>query len=63
MVYKIARLLQLAGLIILPIAITGNLAERGGGPVLDLKESLTLSTIGGFVFLCGWLLQQTAKPK
>ncbi len=61
--YKIARLLQLAGLIILPVAISGNLAERGGSPVLDLKESLTLSTVGGLVFLCGWLLQQAVKPK
>jgi hypothetical protein len=61
--YKIARFLQLAGLIIVPAAISGNLAERGGEPVLDLKQSLALSTIGCFVFLCGWLLQQYSRPK
>jgi hypothetical protein len=63
MLYKIARFLQLAGLIIVPVAISGNLAERGGNPVLDLKESLSLATIGCFVFLCGWLLQQSSRPQ
>jgi hypothetical protein len=53
----------LAGLIIVPIAISGNLAERNKEPVLDLKQSLILSTIGCFVFLCGWLLQQSSRPK
>lgn len=61
MLYKLARLLQLAGLIIVPIGIAGNLAERNQEPVLDLKESLTISTIGCLVFFCGWLLQQTKK--
>jgi len=63
MIYKIARLMQLAGLVILPIAIAGNLAERNQTPVLDLKQSLVLSTIGCLVFFCGWLLQQSSKPK
>jgi hypothetical protein len=63
MVYKLARLLQLAGLIIVPIAISGNLAERNEQPVLDLKQSLVLSTIGCLAFFCGWLLQQSARPK
>ena len=63
MLYKIARFLQLAGLIIVPVAISGNLAERGGNPVLDLKESLFLAAIGCFVFLCGWLLQQSSRPQ
>jgi hypothetical protein len=63
MLYKFARFLQLAGLIIVPIAISGNLAERNQEPVLDLKQSLVLSTIGCFVFLCGWLLQQASRPK
>ena len=63
MLYKIGRFLQLAGLIIVPIAISGNMAERGGNPVLDLKQSLILSTIGCSVFLCGWLLQQATRPK
>ena len=61
MIYKLARLLQLAGLIIVPIGIAGNLAERNQEPVLDLKQSLTISTIGCLVFFGGWLLQQTRK--
>ena len=63
MLYKIARTLQLAGLAILPIAIAGNLAERNDAPVLDLKQSLVLSTVGCAVFFCGWLLQQSIRPK
>ena len=62
MLYKIARLLQLAGLLIVPIGIAGNLAERNQGPVLDLKQSLVISTIGCLVFFCGWLLQ-SSRPK
>jgi hypothetical protein len=63
MLYKVARFLQLAGLIIVPVAISGNLAERNTEPVLDLKQSLVLSTVGCLVFLCGWLLQQSCRPK
>ena len=57
MVYRIARFLQLAGLLILPIAISGNVAEK-----LDLKESLSLSAVGVLVFIIGWALQQFVKP-
>jgi hypothetical protein len=63
MLYKVARFLQLAGLILVPIAISGNVAQRGGEPVLNLKESLILSAVGCVVFLCGWLLQQSSRPK
>ena len=56
MLYKFARALQFMGLIILPFAITGNVAEK-----LDLKQSLILSAIGVGVFTLGWLLQQTTK--
>jgi hypothetical protein len=63
MLFKIGRVLQLAGLVILPIAIAGNVAERNDQPVLDLKQSLVLSAIGCVVFLCGWLLQESSRPK
>jgi hypothetical protein len=63
MVYKIGRFLQFAGLIIVPIGIAGNVAERNNEPVLSLKDSLVLSTIGCLVFFCGWLLQRAARPK
>jgi hypothetical protein len=55
--YTIARGLQLLGLLILPVAIAGNIVEER----LSLKESLELSTIGVIVFAVGWLLQQAAR--
>jgi hypothetical protein len=58
MFYKLGRFLQLVGLIVLPIAISGNVAER-----LDLKESLLLSAGGVLIFFVGWLLQQAARPQ
>lgn len=57
MVYRIARFMQLAGLVILPIAISGNVAEK-----LDLRDSLALSAVGVLVFIIGWALQQFVKP-
>ncbi len=56
MIYTLARLLQLAGLIILPVAVTANVAER-----MSLKDSLTLSGAGIVVFFLGWLLQKAGK--
>jgi hypothetical protein len=56
MVYKVARFLQLVGLLVLPVAVSGEVAER-----LTLKESLVLSGAGIAVFFVGWLLQQTVK--
>jgi len=58
MLYKLGRLLQFLGLVILPVAIAGNVAER-----IDLKESLTISGVGVGVFFVGWLLQQGGKPR
>ena len=55
--YQVARLLQFAGLVILPVAVMGNVAER-----LSLRDSLILSAAGVGVFMLGWLLQQGANP-
>ncbi len=57
-VYSLGRVLQFAGLIILPIAISGNVAGK-----LDLKESLTWSSAGMAAFIVGWGLQQFSQPK
>ena len=57
MLYKLGRILQFAGLVVLPVAISGNVAEK-----LDLKQSLLLSSAGILVFSVGWLLQQAGKP-
>jgi hypothetical protein len=58
MLYRLGRFMQFAGLVILPIAISGNVAER-----LDLRESLSLSAVGVLVFIAGWLLQQFGSPR
>lgn len=60
LVYKLGRALQLIAMIILPIAIAGNLAPD---QPLDLRASLTLSGVGVAVFCVGWLLQQAGKPE
>jgi hypothetical protein len=56
--YNLGRFLQLAGLVILPCAIAGNVVEQ-----LSLKDSLMLSGVGVLVFSLGWLLQQGARPR
>jgi hypothetical protein len=57
-VHKFGRALQLLGLVILPIAISGNVADR-----LTLQESLMLSGLGMVVFFVGWSLQQGSRGK
>jgi hypothetical protein len=56
--HKLARALQLLGLIILPVAISGNVAEK-----LSLQESLMLSGTGVVAFFVGWSIQQSTRPK
>jgi hypothetical protein len=58
MLYSIGRFLQMAALLILPIAVAGNVAEK-----IDLRDSLTLSGVGVVVFIIGWLLQQFGRPQ
>jgi hypothetical protein len=58
MIYLLARLLQLAGLIILPAAVMANVMNE-----LSLKDSLSLSAVGILVFFLGWLLQKAARPR
>jgi hypothetical protein len=60
MLYKLSRGLQLLGLLILPVAIAGNVADPVG---MDLRRSLTLSGLGMLVFGLGWLLQQAVRPR
>jgi hypothetical protein len=58
MLYRLGRFLQFLGLIILPVAIAGNMAEK-----LDLRSSLGLSGVGIIIFFAGWLLQQGVRPR
>jgi len=58
MFYKLGRFLQLVGLILLPVAIAGNLAPD---MPLSLQMSLMVSGIGVAVFTLGWWLQKAGK--
>jgi hypothetical protein len=59
MLYRLGRLLQFLGLMLLPVAIAGNVADPAH---VDLRTSLGLSTLGVLVFLIGWSLQQRTRP-
>ena len=58
MLYKLGRSLQIIGLILLPLAIAGNLSPE---QPMDLPASLTLSAVGVLVFGLGYLLQQMGR--
>jgi hypothetical protein len=58
MVYKVGRVLQAIGLILLPVAMAGNMARPED---FGLWYTLGLSAVGMAVFALGWLLQQTAR--
>jgi hypothetical protein len=61
MLYRLGRFLQLLGLIIVPVALAGNLVELAGGAFkLDLKEMLLLSALGMVIFMIGLALQRRA---
>jgi hypothetical protein len=60
MLYKVGRFLQVVGLILLPVAIAGNVAREDQ---VNLKLSLTLSAVGVGVFVLGWWLQQATRPR
>ncbi len=60
MLYKLGRLLQFGGLLILPVAMAGNMADPQR---VGLWPMLILSSVGIGVFALGWLLQQTARSE
>ena len=58
MLYKVGRILQFVGLIILPIAMAGEIAES-----YSLGRMLVWASVGIGIFGIGWLTQQAAgKP-
>ncbi|MBI2808400.1 MAG: hypothetical protein HYX68_25715 [Planctomycetes bacterium] len=58
MVYNLGRMLQLLGLLVLPIAMAGEVAES-----ISLGRMLTWASVGIGLFIAGWPLQQTAGKK
>lgn len=64
MLYKIARLLQLLGLILVPVALAGNLADVAGADNrLSVKQMLVFAGLGVALFYLGYLLQQRTRPQ
>jgi hypothetical protein len=55
--YTLGRLLQLAGLIVLPFAISGNLS--GNVSVGGMYQTLF---VGVGLFVAGWCVQRMGKP-
>jgi hypothetical protein len=60
MLYKLGRLMQIIGLLLLPIAMAGNLVPDI--PV-SLGNMLALTIFGVLVFFIGYSLQQVGKHK
>jgi hypothetical protein len=56
MLYKLGRLLQLAGLIVLPCAISGNLSQT-----ISVTGMYQLTFVGIGLFIAGYLLQQAGR--
>jgi hypothetical protein len=61
LLYKLGRLLQVVGMILLPLAVAGNLVPEEAHRI-DLRTSLAMSAVGIAVFAVGWLLQQAGRP-
>ena len=51
----IARLMQLSGMIILPIGLIYGLGKG------DIQTEIKLLALGGFLFLLGWILGREKK--
>ncbi|MCS7015384.1 MAG: hypothetical protein RMJ19_02495 [Gemmatales bacterium] len=58
MTYLIGRILQIIGLVLVPVAVAGNLAEIAQARfALSLRESLALAVVGMLAFYLGYSLQ------
>lgn len=63
MLYRLARFLQVLGMLIVPLALAGNLAQAAGAPInLDVKQMLMLAGLGILIFYIGHALQQRTRP-
>lgn len=60
MFYILGRMLQVMGLIVPLLAVSGNLARPEW---INVKAELTLAALGMGIFFIGWLIQGKAPPK
>ncbi len=58
--YRLGRFLQLMGLLIAPVGLAGNLANRD-----QVGTGIELGILAGGigVFVLGWLLQRGSRPQ
>jgi hypothetical protein len=60
MLYKLGRGLQVAGMLILPVGMAGNIVRP---EQITVQDSLVIGGVGLVVFVLGWLLQQFGRPR
>jgi hypothetical protein len=60
MLYKVGRVLQVAGLLILPVGMAGNVVRP---EQITVQDSLVIAGVGLAVFALGWLLQQIGRSR
>jgi hypothetical protein len=60
MLFKLGRVLQVAGMIVLPIGMAGNIVRP---EQISVQESLAIAGVGIVVFGVGWLMQQAGRPR
>src|SRR4051794_25601824 len=60
MLYKLGRALQVAGMIILPVGMAGNIVRP---EQITVQDSLVIAGAAVAVFGLGWLLQQVGRPR
>ena len=58
MLYALARLLQLAGMIALPLGIAGNISEK-----ISVSAMYQFLIVGVVLFVAGYWLQQSVGKK
>jgi predicted acyltransferase len=58
--YKLGRLLQVVGLLLLPVAMAGNLVPDAP---INLRNMLALMALGVVIFFVGWKMQEMGKGK
>jgi hypothetical protein len=60
MLFRLGRGLQLAGMIVAPVGVAGNVVRP---EQVSVQDSLSVAAVGVALFASGWLLQQVARPK
>lgn len=60
MLYKLGRVLQIVGMILLPVGMAGNIVRP---EQVTVQESLAVAGIAIAIFGVGWLLQQWGRSQ